>query len=54
MIPIAKTNYFREKDMECGKDQNGLYQVIHSLEGRNRAAILPTSGTSIDATEEFS
>ena len=40
--------------MECGKDQTSFYQVIDSLQGRNRAALLPTSGIPIDATEELS
>ena len=54
LIKQAKTNFYTQKVLECGKDQKALFRVIDSLQGRNKGCILPSFDTPTDAAEEFS
>jgi hypothetical protein len=42
MISDAKTNYFTNKVLECGKDQKALFRVIDTLQGKDTSLNLPT------------
>ena len=54
IIKKAKTNYYTDKVLECGRDQKALFRVIDSLQGRNKSVVLPSFATPADAAKEFS
>ena len=53
LINHAKTNYYTDKVMACGKDQKSLFKVINTLLSKDNSSLLPTYSSLEEAFEDF-